>query len=334
MINNLNIQKFYKGKYILVTGGTGLIGRQLVKKLCDLEANVVSVSLDNLKIDKRAKYLIKDLTQKKNCTDILNGIDMVFHVAGIKGSYEITKKLPASFMQPMLLFNTNLLHEAAKKKIKDLVFTSSIGAYSSRKIFKEYDELESKHPMDFYPGWAKRIAEIQIQAIREEYNLNWEIVRPSNIYGPGDNFDKKNAMVIPSLMSKIYNSKNKHIKVWGDGSAVRDFAFSGDIADGLILCMFHKTKKNFINLGSGKSTKISQLIKEMNRVTEFKYTFDRAKPNGFPKRVMDIKIANKLINYKPKTSLYDGLNLTWQWFINNDKEYLKRQNYFLNDKKN
>ena len=98
--------------------------------------------------------------------------------------------------------------------------------------------------------------------------------------------------------------------------------------------MFYKTKRNFINLGSGKPTKISKLIKEMNRVTKFKYTFDKEKPNGFPKRVMDIKIANELINYEPKTSLYDGLKLTWQWFINNNKEYLKRQNYFLNDKKN
>ena len=182
---------YFKNKKILVTGGTGMIGRQLVSKLCDLESEVTSVSMDNLILDDRAKYIKSDLTNIDNCKSVTKNKDIVFHVAGIKGSIEVTKSKPASFMVPMMMFNTNILEASRLNDVNNLVFTSSIGAYSSAEIFVEKDNEESEPPMDFYPGWAKRLAELQIQAYKEQYNVNWSVVRPSNIYGPGDNFDEK-----------------------------------------------------------------------------------------------------------------------------------------------
>ena len=219
---------YFKNKKILVTGGTGMIGRQLVSKLCDLESEVTSVSMDNLILDDRAKYIKSDLTNIDNCKSVTKNKDIVFHVAGIKGSIEVTKSKLASFMVPMMMFNTNILEASRLNDVNNLVFTSSIGAYSSAEIFVEKDSEESEPPMDFYPGWAKRVAELQIQAYREQYNVNWSVVRLQN-YMALEITLMKNAMVIPSLISKIYKKKLP-LKVWGDGSSIRDFAYSGDVA--------------------------------------------------------------------------------------------------------
>ena len=116
-----------------------------------------------------------------------------------------------------------------------MLYTSSIGAYQSAEIFREEDSDFGKPPMDMFPGWAKRMAELQVDAYRIQYGLdNFAIVRPSNIYGPGDNFDEANAMVIPTLMARVKRG-DKPVLIWGDGSAVRDFLHATDCARGIIL---------------------------------------------------------------------------------------------------
>ena len=325
--NSLSFENHFYKRNTLVTGGTGLIGRQLVSRLCDLGANVLSVSMDDLKIDKRCDYIKSDLTSFENCKDVTKGMDIVFHVAGIKGSIDVTKSKPASFMVPMLLFNTSILEASRVNGIKNLVFTSSIGAYSSAEVFVESDDEETTPPMDFYPGWAKRIAELQIKAYEEQYNINWGIIRPSNVYGPGDNFDEKNAMVIPSLISKIYKKKLP-LKVWGDGSSIRDFIFSGDVDEGLMKCAYHKSKSRYLNIGYGSGITIKQLITTLKSIINFDYEFDLTKSNGFPKRVMNIDRAKNEINFIPKININEGLKITWDWFEKNNSEYLKRKNYF------
>jgi len=322
---------FFVGKKTLVTGGTGLIGRAIVKYLCDAGANVTSVSLDNLNTDSRAHHLNLDLTQFSNCLQLTDGIDYVFHVAGIKGSIEVTKSKPANFFVPLLMFNTNVLEACRINKVKKVVYTSSIGAYPSAEIFKEpevFDPGIEPPPMDMFPGWAKRMAEMQILAYKKQYGLdNFAIVRPCNVYGPGDNFDPENAMVVPSLMSRIANGENP-LKVWGDGSAVRDFAYSEDVAIGVIQALISGTNGEFVNLGSGQGYKVRELVETLREIVDFEYDFDTSKPNGFPKRVMDISKARKLIGYNPKTSLKEGLRKTWDWFLSNRNEFLQRKNYF------
>lgn len=317
----------FSRRNVLVTGGTGLIGREIVSILCDAGARVKIVSLDRVNIDERADHVFGDLTDFNLCLELTRDIDFVFHVAGIKGSVEVTKSKPASFFVPLLMFNTNVLEACRRNKVKKAVYTSSIGAYSSAEVFRETENLDGP-PMDMFPGWAKRMAEMQIKAYQIQYGMdNFAIVRPCNVYGPGDNFDPENAMVIPTLMSRIFR-KEDPVVVWGDGSAVRDFAYSRDVAEGTILALHHGTKGGFVNLGSGKGYSIRELVETLHSFLDFNYVLDATKPSGFPRRVMDIGLARQLIDYNPTTSLKDGLQATWDWFVRNQDEYLRKQNYF------
>ncbi len=334
-----HILKEFNNKNILITGGTGLIGRQVVDILCDHNAIVNIVSLDKIIINDKADYIYGDLTDFNFCKEITKDIDYVFHVAGIKGSINVTKTKPASFFVPLLMMNTNILEACRLNNIKKVVYTSSIGAYSSAETFKESDNVYDSQPMDMHPGWAKRMAEMQILSYKIQYNLkNFAIVRPCNVYGPGDNFDPDNAMVIPSLMYRIlqYQSKNcdmqtEPIQIWGDGNAIRDFAYSKDVAEGIILALYYGTDNSptgFVNLGSGKGYTIKKLVETLHSFLDFEYEFDITKSSGFHKRIMDISLAKELINYNPTTSLEQGLKETWSWFIRNQDEHLKKKNYF------
>lgn len=326
MISEQVLDKFNK-KDVLVTGGTGLIGRQVTDILYKSGAYVRVVSLDKIKINNKIEHIYADLTDFDFCKRTTKDMDYVFHIAGIKGSIEVTKAKPANFFVPLLMMNTNMLEACRINKVRKVVYTSSIGAYASAEIFKENENSDGP-PMDMFPGWAKRMAELQIQAYKIQYGLNnFSIVRPCNVYGPGDNFDPNNAMVIPSLMYKIYH-KEDPVVIWGDGSAIRDFAYSRDVAEGVILALYHGTGSTFVNLGSGKDYSIRDLIEALSSFLSFNYKFDTSKPSGFPKRVMDISLARKLIDYNPTTSLLDGLKETWHWFINHQNEYLNKKNYF------
>ena len=323
---NSEFEGFFAGKRCLITGGTGLIGREIARTLVDYGARVRIVSLDRFSVNPSVEHVFGDLTDLSVCLEQTADIDFVFHIAGIKGSIEVTKSRPASFFVPLLMFNTNLLEAARRNGVKKLVYTSSIGAYASAEQFLETENRDGP-PMDMYPGWAKRMAELQIAAYREQHGLDWSIVRPCNVYGPGDNFDPNNAMVIPTLMMRIHRGE-KPVKVWGDGSAIRDFAFSRDVAMGTIQALYYGTRGDFVNLGSGVGYTVRELVETLREFIDFEYEFDVTKPSGFPRRVMDISRAREWILYDPKTSLRQGLEETWSWFKNNQDEYLKKQNYF------
>jgi GDP-L-fucose synthase len=321
------VLKSFSGKNILVTGGTGLIGRQIVRILHDAGACITSVSLDDVTVHKNVRQVRGDLRDYQFCLDVTKGMDFVFHVAGIKGSVTMTVEKPASHFVPALMFNTNVLEASRINKVKKLVFTSSIGAYSSTEVFTEKAEDEGP-PMDFYGGWAKKMAEYQIRTYKIQYGMeNFAVVRPCNVYGPGDNFDPENAMVIPSLMYRIAQ-KEDPVVVWGDGSAIRDFAFSRDVAEGCILALYHGTRGGYVNLGSGQGVTIRELVETLASFLKFNYVFDPTKPAGFPRRVMDISLARKIIDYNPSTPLSAGLRETWDWFQINKDEHLKKQNYW------
>lgn len=315
------------GNSCLVTGGTGLIGRQVVNILISSGAHVEIVSLDKNIVNEKATHTYGDLRDFEFCKHITADKDLVFHIAGIKGSVKMTRENPSSFFVPILMMNTNILEASRLNKVRKLVYTSSVGAYSSSEVFVEGENLGGE-PMDEFPGWAKRIAEKQIQSYFIQYGLtDFSIVRPANIYGPGDNFDPKNAMVIPSLISRIAGGENP-MKIWGDGSSVRDFAYSKDVAEGIILALHHGTNGGFVNLGSGIGCTIKELVETLKKIIGFEFEFDSSKPSGFPKRVMDITLARKMIGYNPSVSLEDGLKMTWEWYCKNSDEHLKKQNYF------
>ncbi len=322
------ILESFADRNVLITGGTGLIGRQIVRILSDAGARVIIVSLDRVTVDPRAQHVFGDLADFNFCKSITADMDFVFHVAGVKGSLEVTKSKPASFFVPLLMMNTNMLEACRVDKVRKMVYTSSIGAYPSAEVFVESEEPEEKPPMDMYPGWAKRMAEMQVRAYQVQYGLNnFAVVRPCNVYGPGDNFDPENAMVISSLMCRVHRREDPVI-IWGDGSAVRDFAYSEDVAAGVVLALYHGTGGRYVNLGSGKGYTIRELVETLRSFVPFNYRFDSTKSPGFPRRVMDLTLARRCIGYNPRTTLLEGLKRTWDWYLENEDEYLRKQNYF------
>ena len=228
----------YSNKNVLVAGGSGLIGRQLVRLLKDEGAHVKvvdkKVSLD-IASDESIEDIQRDLTTMNNCMEACHDMDYVFNLMCIKGSPKAMKERPASHLVPMLQFNTNLMEAARSCKVSKYLYTSSVAVYEPKEMFSEDDVwVTFPSPNDRFAGWAKRIGELQAESYEIEYE--WEgisIVRPGNTYGPHDDFDSDGAMVVPSLIKKILSGKEQ-ISLWGDGSNVRDFTHCRDVAKGMM----------------------------------------------------------------------------------------------------
>jgi len=326
------ILKMFRGRNVLVTGGTGLIGRQIVKILCQANAYVKIVSLDRLNVEECAQHIYGDLRSFEFCKEVTKDVEFVFHLAGVQGTVQTSSSKMASHFLPMLMINTNFLEAARLNRIKKLVYSSTIGAYEDKEILIESEYKLASNPMSF-AGWAKRMAELQIYAYKKQYGINtFSIVRLSNIYGPGDNFDPETGMVIPSLMSRIHDGENPLV-VWGDGNAVRDFLYSKDAAEGLILAFYYGADGEFVNIGSGKGHSIREVIKVLKSFKDFEYIFDESKPSGAPKRIMDITKAKERYGFSPEINFYDGLRLTWEWFGKNTEEHKNKLNYFVEESK-
>jgi len=260
------IKKNYEGKKVLVAGGTGTIGIPLVKKLKELGAIVCVASMDNpdyarIVLGESVVFHQTDLTSFENCLEMTKGQDYVFNLVGIKGSTGIGQTKVASYLVPMLGFQTNLMEAAFRNKIQRYMFISSICGYPYSEVAKEEDSMWNGLPEqnDRIPGLAKRIGEVQGEAYMLEHG--WDavrIVRPSNVYGPYDDFNPTTAQVIPALIRRCLDGENP-LKVWGDGSAVRDFVFSEDLAEWLLIALVFAPPCEPLNLGGGNGVSIRKL---------------------------------------------------------------------------
>ena len=234
----------------------------------------------------------------------------------------------ASFMTPTLMFSINMMEAARRQKVKRYLFTSSIGVYSPRKRLLEGDVWKTfPSKKDYIPGWTKRICELQAEAFKIEYNFkNVSIVRPANVYGPFDNFDETNGMVIPSLISKAFKSK-KYLKVWGDGSEIRDFIYSTDVAKGMAMTLYEGIKYP-INLGSGKGVSIRTIAEVIAKSVPngpLKVSWDKSKPSGDKIRLMNVTKAIKM-GFKANIDIVTGIKNTIDWYANSNQH--KRYNAF------
>lgn len=325
------MNKFYKNKKILITGGTGMIGIQLTKYLLEYGANVTIVSLDSgIKFKKKVKFIKTDLRNISNCLNVCKNIDYVFHLAGVKGSPLMAKEKPYSFMTPMLMFNTNILHAASVSGVKNFLYTSSVGVYNQKGIMKEEDvwkTFPSKN--DWYAGWAKRIGELSVEALtKNKSKMKMTVVRPANVFGPYDNFDFKTGMVIPSLINKFSNFKNKKISIWGDGKNIRDFVYSKDVAKAMIFVMY-RSPKFPVNIGSGKGITIKSLVKKINNIYGNKKNifWDKTKIGGDKRRILNINKLKKL-GFKNNYSFDEALKETIDWYKINRKKKISKYNAF------
>jgi GDP-L-fucose synthase len=322
----------YKNKKVLVTGGTGLIGQPLVQLLLDSGARVRVASLDDpSRVNPKAEFMRGNLMDWNFCRQITEGMDYVFHVAGIKGSVGLGKTRAASFLVPHLLMNTLMMEAAHKAGVERYLYTSSIAVYAPAELLCEDHAWDGPpHPTDRYAGWAKRMGELQAEAYKTEYG--WDkvaIVRPANVYGPYDNFDPQTAMVIPALIARVASGENPLV-VWGDGSAVRDFIYSRDCAEGMLLALEKAANGVPINLGSGHRISIKQLVDAICSCfpNPPRVEWDTTKPAGQAVRVMDTSRAKEVLGFAPRTSLQQGIQETVAWYLANRAESLKRYNVF------
>ena len=321
------MSKFYKRKKVLVAGGTGMIGICMVNKLLQYDCEITIASLESKEyaeklFGKKVKFFQTDLTEFDNCLKITKGQDLVFNLVGIKGSVGIGHTKAASFLVPMLRFQTNVMDGAFKNDVKGFLFVSSICAYPQSNKPKTEDSVWDGQPKqnDRIPGLAKRIGEVQAESYLLEYN--WQapkIVRPSNVYGPHDDFNPKTAQVIPALIARMVSGENP-VKIWGDGNATRDFIFVDDVVEGMLLAQGLAPPCVPINLGAGIGVTIKKIAQTIANTisTKPKLSWDTSKPTGDPVRVLSMKRAENLLGFAAKTSLEDGIKNTVEQYLKSD----------------
>ena len=328
MNNRLN--NFYKNKRILVAGGTGVIGLQLVKLLSRYSKKIIVAgthekNFAKKNLPKNIKYIKTDLREFKNCIRVTKNIEYAFNLVGIKGSSGIGENKVLDFYNSMIMFQTNLFKASLENNISKYMFVSSICGYPNFNKKKKEEIFWNGLPKqnDKIPGLVKRIGEIQIEAAYKQ--LDWKggfIVRPSNVYGPFDDFNPKTAQVIPSLIAKfLESSKNKKfVNIWGDGSAKRDFIFSEDAAEAIMRIMTVQKAFNYpINLGAGHAISIKKLalcLKEIINKNIY-INWQKDKPTGDSIRVLDTKRLKEILPNFKTTPLKNGLIKTVDWYIEN-----------------
>ena len=321
----------FENQKVLVTGGSGMIGRSLVNLLLKRGAIVTIADLTKpVDLPEGVEFTQVDLRFFDNCLNICKGKDYVFHLAGVKGSPKMCIEQPVDFMVPMLQFNTNMTQAAFESNVKWYLYTSSVGVYSPAEVFYEWSVWKTfPSPNDKYAGWAKRIGELQTETYSKQYG--WDrisIVRPANVYGPYDNFNPNNAMVVPSLIRKAQESDV--LEVFGDGSPIRDFIYADDVAKGMLHVVENKITEP-INLGSGGGYTIKNLVdlvlKYSGRDIPVKWLTDA--PSGDSKRLMSVDRMKKY-GLDTTVSLEEGIKLTTEWFLNNKEILDKRYNPFVN----
>ena len=314
----------FNGKKVLVTGGTGLIGRQVVDLLVQDGANLTIATIDDLELHHHGRYFRADLRDPETARLAVKEQEYVFHLAGVKGSPKVTNEQGDLMTDITLAVGMNVIKACAEAGIQNVIFTSSIGAYAEAELLTEDNAYQGK-AMDA-PGEAKRKVERLIQSYYRNHGLTYKVVRLASVYGPGDNFDPENAMFIPSLMAKVLRGDNP-VEVWGDGKQVRDFIYSKDAARGIVHMMLHAQDCFPVNIGSGQGYTVADVVKTLSQVVPFKAKYDKTKPSGVAKRVLDVSIAKNL-GFESQYSLADGLRETWEWFKSNPDEFKRRKNYF------
>lgn len=313
----------YLGKRTLVAGGAGMIGTPLVEFLTASGAIVTVASLESEEQARRrlppaTTYWQRDLTGLDACLEVTQGQDYVFNLLGVKGSTGIGETRVASMLVPMLWFQTNLMEAAFRNHVARYMFVSSVCAYPASSLPKREETLWDGPPRqnDRIAGLAKRIGEVQGEAYLLQHG--WDavrIVRPSNVYGPHDDTNPATAQVIPALIGRVLSGESP-LRVWGDGSAVRDFIYSEDVAYWMLVAMQQAPPCTPVNLGSGEGVTVRALVEAvLDAVPDpppVEWVPDG--PTGDPVRVLSMDRARELLGFEPRTRLSDGLAKTVRWF--------------------
>lgn len=315
---------FWKGKKVLVTGGTGFIGSHLVEMLVQ-EGSIVRVpymdasKLENLDSVKDKIELQKtDLFDFQNCLKACNEQEMVLNLAARVAGIEFNRKYPATMLRDNVLLQQNMLEASRQKNVQRFLVVSSACVYPNTARIPTPEEdgfVGEPEPTNSGYGWSKRFGELLGEKYAQEYGMKIAIARPFNSYGPRDNFDPKISHVIPALIRRVFEGENPLV-VWGDGTPTRAFCYVTDFARGLLLCAEKGTGKGATNIGTNEEVSIKQLVELIVKESGKKpnIVFDTSKPNGQPRRNCDNTKAEKILGFKAEVSLEEGLKKTIEWY--------------------
>jgi GDP-L-fucose synthase len=301
-------------KRVVVTGGAGFLGRFIVDRLqscAGLEVFVPRSADYNLVETSDIRRLLKDSRP-----------ELIIHLAAVVGGIGANKKNPGKFFYENLMMGVQLIEQSRLEGIKKFVAVGTVCAYPkfTPTPFREED-LWNGYPEETNApyGLAKKMMLVQSQSYREQYGFNSIFLLPANLYGPGDNFDLESSHVIPALIRKCVEARENgaaFVEAWGTGSASREFLYVDDCAEGILRAAATYNESEPVNIGTGSEIKISALLEMIARLTRFEgeIRWQHDKPDGQPRRRLDVSRALEKFGFQAQVPLEEGLRRTIDWY--------------------
>lgn len=313
----------FSGTKVLVAGGTGFVGVNLINRLLSLGANVRATihRKDPVILDERIEYVRCDLTKMEDCQKVVSDMDYVFLCAANTSGAAVIRATPLVHVTPNIVMNSQMLEAAYFAKVKKFVWLSSNAAYppSGNRPVRE-KEMFNGDPYEAYFGvaWMKRYTEILCRMYSEKLKnpLATVVLRPSNMYGPYDDFEFETSHVMAALIRRVVE-RHEPIEVWGTGDDIRDWIYIDDFIDAMMLATEKVESYDPINIGLGKGYSIKealQIILEVDGYTDAKIKLNPSKPSTIPVRLIDTTKAETLLGFRAKTGLKEGIKKTIEWY--------------------
>ncbi len=307
---------FWKNKQILLTGGAGFLGSHVVSELKAHGVDPADIYIPRSKDT--------DLRVWENCVRVVKEIDVVIHLAANVGGIGYNQNNPGVLFYDNAIMGIQLMEAARQAKVGKFVAVGTICAYPkwTSVPFKEEDLWEGYPEETNAPyGLAKKMMLVQAQAYRQQYGFDAIYLLPVNLYGPKDNFNPESSHVIPALIKKFTEAikngnENQTVEVWGTGGASREFLYVDDAARGIVLAAEKYEKPDPVNLGSGMEITIRDLVTTISEITGFKgeIVWDTTKPDGQPKRCLDVSRAREEFGFEAQMGFSEGLKRTVEWY--------------------
>ncbi len=315
----------YNGKNILIAGGAGFVGVNLINRLLKEGAYIRATLHKKSKVvqDDKIEYIHCDLTKSEDCRKVIKDIDYVFMCAANTSGAAVMEKTPLVHVTPNVVMNTLMLEAAYAEKINKFMWFSSNTVYPVTDYPVKENEMMSGDLFEkyFFVGWMKRFTEIicEMYANKIKNPMKVIVVRPANIYGEYDDFEWETSHVIPALIRKVVERHNP-VEVWGDGKDIKDLIYIGDFIEGILLAMRKVNKYDPINIGTGNPVSINEaldaiLIADNYKNAKIKYNI--SKPTMIPKRLIDVSKAKTILDFTATTSLKEGIKKTVNWYRKN-----------------
>jgi len=312
---------YYKSKNVLVAGGAGFVGVNLIKHMLSLGSNITSTLHKKPAVieNKGVKYINCDLREPEDCKKVCKNIDFIFMCAANTSGAKVMTTTPLDHLTPNILMNMNMLEAAYEANVEKFLFISSNTVYPLTDSPVKEDDVTNEFYQSYHiVAWMKRFTEIvcDMYSSRIKKPMKTIVVRPGNLYGPHDKFDWEKSKVIPALIRRAVEKHDPFV-VWGDGMDLKDFLFIDDYIDGMLLAMEKLDRFQPINVANGQTLTIRDVLQEILIAADYQdahVEYDSSKPTMIPKRMIDISLANNLLDWSPKVSIKEGIQRTVDWY--------------------